>query len=87
MSRRHYSDHYKKVMKKVKTRDLNKCQFPGCNKKNIQVHHIMKHAHFPLLRDSETNLICLCYNHHKEVTKKEEIYAPLLSKIVAEKYK
>lgn len=86
MSKRDYSPHYRQVMAKVKKRDSNKCQFPQCNKKNIQVHHIMKHAHFPLLRNSEKNLICLCNKHHKQVTKKEEIYGPLLSKIVSEKY-
>lgn len=74
-------------MKKVKARDGGKCQFPQCSRKNIEVHHILRHANFPLLRDKETNLICLCRKHHKQVTKKEEVYAPLLSKIVAGKYK
>jgi len=74
-------------MKDVRKRDSNKCQFPGCNKRNIQVHHILRHANHPSLRESPHNLICLCRDHHKQVTGKEEIYAPLLSSIVASKKK
>ena len=86
MTRREYSRSYKKIMKEVKLRDNFSCQFPECNRKNIQVHHILRHANFPTLRENPKNLICLCNKHHKQVTKKEEIYGPLLSRIVARKY-
>jgi len=84
--KRIYSDHYKKVRTQVKIRDSYTCQYPDCSSKRIEVHHILRHANFPRLRDSEKNLICLCSKHHKQVTKKEEIYAPILSSIVARKY-
>jgi 5-methylcytosine-specific restriction endonuclease McrA len=87
MSKRDYSSNYRKVMKEVKLRDNFSCQFPNCKKRNIQVHHILRHANHPTLRESAKNLICLCSKHHKQVTKREETYAPLLSSIVARKYK
>jgi 5-methylcytosine-specific restriction endonuclease McrA len=86
MSKREYSRNYRKVMKEVKLRDNFSCQFPSCSKKNIQVHHILRHANFPRLREHPKNLICLCSKHHKQVTKREEIYGPILSSIVARKY-
>lgn len=84
--KRIYSSYYKKVRNIVKKRDNYTCQYPNCSSKKIEVHHILRHANFPRLRDSEKNLICLCNKHHKQVTKKEEIYAPILSNIVSRKY-
>jgi 5-methylcytosine-specific restriction endonuclease McrA len=63
----------------AKARDGHQCKMPGCTeKKKLQMHHIRSYAKNIFLRADPNNLITLCKTHHKQVTGKEEIYAPML---------
>lgn len=66
-------------------RDKGKCQFPGCKKKTRMVHHIVRYADSAYLRHEPKNGICLCQEHHKQVTGKEQHYQSLFQSIVRDK--
>jgi hypothetical protein len=42
-----------------------KCQFPGCNKRNIEYSHIVFRSHDKSLIDNPGNGIPLCPEHHR----------------------
>lgn len=67
---------YEDAREKCLKRDNFTCQM--CNKKfkksGLQVHHIIKYADSHQLRTEVSNLITLCYKHHKEVTGRENSY-------------
>lgn len=74
---------YKEFRRIVRARDRNKCRWPGCKKYGKNVHHIKTWAAEPILRFNPLNGILLCAVHHKQVTGKEMIFAPLLLRILA----
>ena len=75
-----YIDWRNKVLK----RDGFACQMPSCKiKKRLQVHHITPWSESSSLRYEISNGITLCYNCHKEVTKKEGAYVGLFFSIVS----
>lgn len=78
--KRNYDDpRYKEFRRQVRKRDGYMCRWPGCSsRKSLQVHHIKKWSSSILTRYSVFWGITLCKKHHKFVTGKEEIYAPLL---------
>lgn len=81
------SPEYKKAVKRVKARDGNKCQHPGCwRRRRLQVHHIIRYADAPSLQVNEKNLITLCSRHHYMVRNNEGYWIELYSEIVREKY-
>jgi len=49
------------VFKKAK----GKCEYPFCDQKATQPHHIKTKGAYPHLRYDEKNGMALCYNHHK----------------------
>lgn len=56
---------------KVYERDNYTCQFCGDSKGgNLNAHHILPYAEFPLLRESIENGITLCENCHRMIHKK-----------------
>ena len=77
---------YKEWRKKVLRRDSYKCQMPACKRRGrrMQVHHIQKWSSASSLRYDASNGITLCWDCHKEVNGKEEIYAGLFCRIVIE---
>lgn len=80
---RDYNDpQYKALRSRVRRRDKYRCSWPGCSSKRIQVHHILPWSKYPNLRYVDSNCICLCRDHHKQVTKSEEAYCSLLTTIV-----
>jgi len=87
MTNRNYNDPtYKKWRLDVYKRDNHKCQWPNCTlKKKLHAHHIYKWSDFPALRFVIDNGISLCKIHHDMIKNQEEIYAPILSKIIASK--
>lgn len=87
MNKRNYDDpQYKAWRLNVYKRDKFSCQWPHCSfKKKIHAHHIYKWADFPALRFVIDNGISLCKIHHDMIKNQEDIYAPILSKIVASK--
>ena len=87
MNKRNYDDpQYKQWRLNVYKRDKFTCQWPHCTfKKGLHAHHIYKWADFPALRFVLDNGISLCKIHHKMITNQEEIYAPIFSKILANK--
>ncbi len=83
---RNYKDEkYSKWRLAVKKRDGFKCKWPGCEKKKVYCHHIRMWAKYPTLRYIVSNGICLCYQHHKLVTGKEESYAAFLISLIRKK--
>jgi len=79
-----YIDWRKKILK----RDGFACQMPRCKvRKRLQVHHIVPWSESANLRYETSNGVTLCYNCHKEVTKKEGSYVGLFSSIVYENEK
>lgn len=83
MNNRNYNDpEYANFRRRVRKRDGYKCAWPGCGLKKVQVHHIMPWAKYPHLRYTDSNGICLCKTHHKQVTKQEEMWCMLLNTIV-----
>ena len=82
--RRNYDDQvYKEWRQRVRKRDKNVCQMPGCKcKKRLQAHHITKWASASSLRYEVENGITLCYACHKEVTGHEHVYENLFKEIV-----
>jgi 5-methylcytosine-specific restriction endonuclease McrA len=86
MNKREYDNpEYKKFRSEVRKRDSYRCQFTGCKAtKKLQVHHIIKWASHPSLRFSPANGITLCKVHHKLITGKEHIYAPMFQRIAKE---
>jgi len=82
LSKRNYDDQYREFLASVKKRDKNKCQLCG-SKYRIEVHHILKWSSFPSVRYDPANGICLCKKCHKDVTRKENYYAVLLSEIAS----
>jgi hypothetical protein len=84
---RNYNDPiYKKWRLDVYKRDNFKCQWPNCNfKKKINAHHIYRWADFPDLRFKTENGISLCKIHHDMIKNQEDIYAPIFTKILANK--
>ena len=87
MNKRFYDDPtYKKWRMEVYKRDRFSCQWPKCtSKKKIHAHHIYRWADFPALRFHIDNGICLCKIHHDMIKNQENIYAPIFSKILANK--
>lgn len=87
MNNRNYNDPiYKEWRLSVYKRDKFVCQWPNCTfKKKLHAHHIYKWADFPALRFVLDNGISLCKIHHDMIKNQEEIYAPVLSKILASK--
>ena len=86
MSRNYQDPQYKEWRKKVYARDNHTCRWPGCkNKKKLQAHHIYRWADFPSLRFEIKNGISLCKIHHDMIKNQEDIYAPIFSKILANK--
>jgi hypothetical protein len=79
------SPQYTKWRQEVVKRDKNKCQMPKCRRRCKEVHHILKYADSPSLRYEVKNGICLCWQHHKEVTQKEYLYVSLFTDIVSRK--
>lgn len=74
---------YEEACQIVRKRDKNTCQMPGCKRKRkIEVHHIQRYANNPYLRIEPMNMICLCKDHHKEITGKEEYFVMLFTDIV-----
>lgn len=80
------SDEYKAMCYKVRKRDGNKCQMPGCGSKiRTQVHHIRKYSETGYGRLNVLNCILLCFNcHQNKVTGNEHVYVPLFLKIVSD---
>lgn len=77
---------YRKWRKNVRKRDRYRCQMPGCgDKKNLQVHHIVKWSLAPSLRFNVENGITLCKCCHKEITGFEGYYEKLFSEIARTK--
>jgi hypothetical protein len=87
MTNRNYNDPvYKQWRLNVYKRDKFTCQWPNCAfKKKLHAHHIYKWADFPSLRFIIDNGISLCKIHHDMIKNQEELYAPILSKIIASK--
>lgn len=52
------------VRDKVKARDHNRCQFPGCCRQATSLHHILFRSREPGRKSDEQNLVCLCQDHH-----------------------
>ncbi len=80
---------YREWVRLVKQRDGNRCQMPGCNKRNfgMEVHHILRYCDHPGLRFSVPNGILLCggrYGHHAMITGKEMQWAPIFMAIAAD---
>lgn len=79
------SNAYKEMCYRVRKRDKNTCQMPDCgSKKNIQVHHVRRWADNGFGRLNHLNCICVCATCHNLITGKEDIYAPLLLRIIAQ---
>jgi 5-methylcytosine-specific restriction endonuclease McrA len=75
---------YNKLRKEVIKRDKYKCQYPGCeNKKQLQIHHIVRWSDSGYGRYNPLNLITICKSCHKnKVTNNEHIYKKLFLEIV-----
>lgn len=86
-ARRKYDVRYRQFLIAVWKRDKSKCQYPGCKKYGKQVHHITRWVDNPLLRYNPINGILLCINHHKKITGKETVYAPIFRQIIFRKTK
>lgn len=84
-SPRNYNDpNYKKWLGNIRKRDGYICQWPHCGKKEkTQCHHILGWEKYPTLRYIVDNGIVLCRMHHDFIKDKEEHYAPLFMKIIA----
>jgi 5-methylcytosine-specific restriction endonuclease McrA len=82
--RRNYGDPvYKQWRASVYKRDGFCCQMPGCkSKKKVQAHHIRKWSSASALRFDIDNGITLCWNCHKIVTGKEQIYEKMFEEII-----
>ncbi|MCK5607264.1 HNH endonuclease [Candidatus Pacearchaeota archaeon] len=88
-SSRNYNDEvYKEWRKSVFKRDGHCCQWHGCKKtKGLNAHHILTWAAHPGLRYDVMNGITLCKYHHDQIHNKEDIFAPMFMKLLAEKGK
>lgn len=67
-----------------KRRDLFTCQMPGCGIKGgkLHSHHIKTFSRFPELRAKVENLITLCENCHKRVTRHESEFEQMFIQII-----
>lgn len=81
---RKYTDEDREFRAKVIKRDKGKCRMPGCNKRFKHVHHIFPYSKYPSLRFDSSNGVCLCFEHHKVVTRKESYYIDMFLKIINE---
>lgn len=78
-------DGYKEACYSVRKRDKHTCQMPNCeSKKNTQVHHIRRFSDNGYGRLNQENMILLCKQCHFKVTGSEDLYAPMLIRIVGE---
>jgi len=75
---------YQSLLRKVKLRDSNSCQMPGCKKKRfgMECHHIIPWNMNVALRYSPENCIMLCSKCHEKITGHEAVYASLFFSIV-----
>ncbi len=77
---------YKEWKEYIHERDLKRCQFPSCRDltDEVEIHHIRKWADKTAkhLRFATHNGICLCEEHHKQVTGREAYYAKMLFDVV-----
>jgi len=60
------------------------CEIPGCNKRCVDIHHILGKGKYPELKDDINNLIGLCREHHEEYGQKKQ-FIEFLKKIVNER--
>lgn len=60
------------------------CEIPECNKKAVDIHHILGKGKYPELRDDINNLIALCREHHEEFGQKKQ-FIEYLQKIINER--
>jgi len=60
------------------------CEIPGCNKKAVDIHHILGKGKYPELKDDINNLIALCREHHEEFGQKKQ-FIEYLQKIINER--
>ncbi len=72
---RDYDKGWAKAKERVRERDGHRCKIPGCQRKDIDVHHITPWSVVRLHEDH--NLICLCRRHHDLVGEKIEYRATL----------
>ena len=72
---RDYDTGWKLAKDRVKLRDGNRCKIPGCQRRDIDVHHITPWSVVRIHEDH--NLICLCRRHHDLVGEKIEYRATL----------
>jgi hypothetical protein len=84
--KKHNTKH-KQFLITIWKRNKSKYQHPNCKKYGKQVHHITRWADNPLLRYNPINGILLCINHHKKITGKETVYAPIFRQIIFRKTK
>lgn len=88
---RNYNDpKYKKMRAIVRKRDNYQCQFPNCkcrNRRQLEVHHLLRWQDFPALRFDPNNAILLCKKCHKLITGKEEYYIKMFLQIIQSKDK
>lgn len=84
---RNYKDpQYKQWIKKVKTRDCYRCQWPNClSNKKIQAHHILPWSQYPGLRFDTNNGISLCKKHHDFIKNDETSYASFFLRLLYNK--
>lgn len=76
---------YEEFRQKVLKRDKHTCRFPGCRNKNrrwLDVHHIYEYSKYPQYRTDPKYSITICRYHHKLVTGKESMYAPIFINIL-----
>ncbi len=83
-SSRNYNDPaYANFRKQVRSRDGNKCMYPGCeSKKTLHVHHIKKWASHPSMRYDVSNGITLCKKCHDLTKGNEEVYESFFYKLL-----
>ena len=72
---RDYDTGWKLAKDRVKLRDSNRCKIPGCQRRDLDVHHITPWSVVRIHEDH--NLICLCRRHHDLVGEKIECRATL----------
>lgn len=76
---RDYDKNWKAAKDRVRLRDGGKCMIPGCQRRDIDVHHIVPWAVCRAHEDH--NLICLCRRHHDLVGERLEYRATLFDLI------
>ena len=68
MKRRRKPKIPKDTRARVRARTNNICARPGCEKRIVQLHHVLDQAHYPELALAEWNLIGVCWqcqlDHH-----------------------